>query len=119
MCGRFPPIVAPDVRPRSDIWNETEVHAFPFMRKEKGSAMTDGLWDKPVEVMVESSDHFRCVASSRDAVAFLMTSWPTKGGKSFSAARRACLAALDGKIADAQAKLVFVHAADEAGILKR
>ncbi|MDM9646768.1 DUF982 domain-containing protein [Rhizobium sp. S163] len=81
--------------------------------------MTDCLWDKPVELMIGNSDHFRCVGSSREAMAFLMTSWPTKGGRSFSAARRACLAALEGKITDAKAKHVFVHAADKAGILKR
>jgi hypothetical protein len=52
-------------------------------------------------------------------MAFLMTSWPSKRGKSFSAARRACLGALDGKIAGATAKLAFVLAAEEAGILKR
>jgi hypothetical protein len=80
--------------------------------------MSEDLWDKPVELMVDSADHFRCVACSRDAVAFLMTSWPTKGGKSFSAARRACLQALDGRIATATAKLAFVQAAEEAGILR-
>jgi hypothetical protein len=81
--------------------------------------MSTDLWDEPIELMIDNSDHFRCVSSSRDAMAFLMTSWPSKRGKSFSAARRACLAALNGKIAGATAKSVFVLAADEAGILKR
>ncbi len=80
--------------------------------------MSVDLWDKPIELMMDDADHFRCVGSNREAVAFLMTSWPTKGGKSFSVARRACLQALDGKMATAKAKLAFVHAAREAGILR-
>jgi len=81
--------------------------------------MSDDLWDKPIELVIDNADHFRCIGSSRDAVAFLMKSWPTKGGKSFSAARRACLGALDGKVATSAAKLAFVNAAEEAGILRR
>ncbi|TBY90450.1 DUF982 domain-containing protein [Rhizobium leguminosarum bv. viciae] len=81
--------------------------------------MSDDLWDKPIELMIENSDHFRSVRSTRDAMACLMTSWPTKGGKSFSAARRACLAAIDGKVASATAQLAFIRAAEEAGILRR
>ncbi|MGG7581132.1 DUF982 domain-containing protein [Rhizobium sp. Nf11,1] len=81
--------------------------------------MSSDLWDKPIELMIENSDHFRSVSSTRDAMAYLMTSWPTKGGKSFSAARRACLGAIDGKVDSATAKLAFVRAAEEAGILRR
>nr|WP_246763785.1 DUF982 domain-containing protein [Rhizobium bangladeshense] len=47
--------------------------------------------------MIENSDHFRSVSSTRDAMAYLMTSWPTKGGKSFSAARGACLGRSTGR----------------------
>lgn len=81
--------------------------------------MSDDLWDKPIELMIENSDHFRSVTSTRDAMACLLNSWPTKGGKSFSVARRACLAAIDGKVAKEKAKLAFIRAAEEAGILRR
>ncbi|MBY5682670.1 DUF982 domain-containing protein [Rhizobium leguminosarum] len=80
--------------------------------------MNDDLWDKPIELMIENSDHFRSIRGTRDAMACLMTSWPTKGGKAFSAARRACLAAIDGKVASEEAKLAFIRAAEEAGILR-
>ncbi|MDK4736955.1 DUF982 domain-containing protein [Rhizobium sp. CNPSo 3490] len=79
--------------------------------------MSSDLWDKPIELMIDS-DHFRSVGSSRDAMAYLMTSWPTKGGKSFSAVRRACLGAIDGKVDSATAKVAFIRAAREAGILR-
>lgn len=80
--------------------------------------MSGDLWDKPIELMIDNSDHFRSVGNTRDAMACLMTSWPTKGGKSFSAARRACLAALDGRAGSAKAKVAFIRAAEEAGILR-
>jgi hypothetical protein len=81
--------------------------------------MSDNLWDKPIELMIENSDHFRSVTSTRDALACLMNSWPTKGGKSLSAARRACLDSIEGKVAREQAQIAFIRAAEEAGILRR
>ncbi|MBP1845907.1 hypothetical protein J2046_004181 [Rhizobium petrolearium] len=80
--------------------------------------MIEDLWDKPIELMIENSDHFRSVSGSREAMACLMTCWPTTGGKHFSAARRACLGAIDGKLKGAVAHRAFVRAAEEAGILR-
>ena len=80
--------------------------------------MTEDLWDKPIELMIENSDHFRSVSGSREAVACLMTSWPTPAGKRFAAARRACLGAIEGKVKAAVARRAFIKAAEEAGILR-
>jgi hypothetical protein len=80
--------------------------------------MAVDLWDRCVELTIESADHFRCVSNSREAMECLSTCWPTKGGASFAAARKACLQSLDGKIGHEQAQAAFVNAALEAGILR-
>lgn len=80
--------------------------------------MSEDLWDKPIELMIENSDHFRSVIGTRDAMAYLMTSWPAQKSKRFAAARRACLGAIDGKVDSTAARLAFIRAAEEAGILR-
>ncbi|TDK37104.1 DUF982 domain-containing protein [Rhizobium deserti] len=76
------------------------------------------LWDNRVELMIENSDHFRCVSNSREAMECLSTCWPAKSGASFAAARKACLQSLTGKVDHRQAQAAFVRAAQEAGILR-
>ncbi len=80
--------------------------------------MSDDLWDSPVEVMIDDCDHYRSVGNNRDAIACLMKSWPTKGREASAAARRACLAAIDGTVGSETAKIAFVRAAEEAGVLR-
>ncbi|AXV16428.1 DUF982 domain-containing protein [Neorhizobium sp. SOG26] len=80
--------------------------------------MTEDLWDKPVELMIENSDHFRRVSNTREAIACLATSWPKDRCKVVAAARKVCLKALDGKATSAQAQAAFLRAAEDAGILR-
>ena len=61
------------------------------------SRMVTDIWNRPVEVIVESGDHFRTVHNSREALETLMTCWPTAKVASFSAARKSCLTAVRGK----------------------
>jgi hypothetical protein len=80
--------------------------------------MAVDIWDHSIELMIESSDHFRRVSNSREAMECLLTSWPVKSGKWFNLARKTCLRSLEGKADHVQAEAAFVKAAKEAGILR-
>jgi len=80
--------------------------------------MTEDLWDKPIELVVENSDHFHCVSNSREAIAFLTTSWPGGRDAAYAAARRACMKAIEGKVRTEEAQAAFISAAEKAGILR-
>ena len=80
--------------------------------------MTDDLWDKPVELMIENSDHFHRVSNSREAVACLAKCWPGEHDSAYAAARRICMKALNGKARSEEAQAAFLKAADGAGILR-
>lgn len=81
--------------------------------------MADDLWDKPVELMIESSDHFHTVGNAREAVACLMTRWPTARDNAFAEARKLCMKAVDGTSSSDQARAAFIAAAQTAGILRQ
>lgn len=80
--------------------------------------MADDIWDKPIELMVDNSDHFHCVGNSREAMAFLATRWPGDRDAAYATARRACLKAIEGKARTDEARAAFISAADKAGILR-
>jgi hypothetical protein len=80
--------------------------------------MTDDLWDRPVELMIENSDHFHQVRSSREAIACLMSSWPGDHTTGFAKARRTCMNAINGKARCEDAQAAFLKAAEEAGLLR-
>ena len=80
--------------------------------------MATEIWSTPIEVAVNGGDHFKSVCNSREALEALMTSWPAKGGRSFSAAKRACLKSLSGEATPASAARAFQEAAGKAGILR-
>jgi hypothetical protein len=81
--------------------------------------MDTSIWDANVELTTESDDHFHVVRSAREAVAFLMTSWPNNKGLSYAKAKRACLDAVNGIRPNAEARAAFEAAAAEAGILRQ
>ena len=81
--------------------------------------MSVDIWDHSVELMIENSDHFRRVGSSREAMECLLTSWPVKEGKWFTIARKRCLQSIEGKVNQAEAEAAFIKAAEEAGILRQ
>ncbi|MBW6425452.1 DUF982 domain-containing protein [Rhizobium sp. XQZ8] len=80
--------------------------------------MSTELWEPTVEVSLDCGDHFKSVSNSREALACLMTCWPTRGGKAFAAARRACMGAVDGRVDSGVAEKAFRKAAADAGILR-
>jgi Protein of unknown function (DUF982) len=80
--------------------------------------MTDDLWDKPVELMIDNSDHFHRVSNSREAVACLKTAWPAERCGAVAVARKACLMAIEGKGSREAAQSAFMKAAAKAGILR-
>nr|CAD6412851.1 hypothetical protein REQ54_01073 [Rhizobium sp. Q54] len=78
--------------------------------------MTD-LWTKPIEVAIDSPDHFKSVKNSRDALACLLSCWPDRSGVAYTQAKRACLQAIDGTGDPGAAEKAFLLAAEEVGIL--
>jgi hypothetical protein len=81
--------------------------------------MDTSIWDANVELTTENDDHSHVVRSAREAVAFLMTSWPNNKGPSYAIAKRACLDAVNGTRPNAEARATFEAAAAEAGILRQ
>lgn len=81
--------------------------------------MTNDLWDKPVEVMIENTDHFYRVSNSREAIACLKTVWPSDRCSVVASARKACLLAIEGRGSRDAAQSAFMRAAADAGILRR
>lgn len=58
----------------------------------------------------------RVVFDTVEAAQVLMGEWPTDTGVSLTAAKRACLAALEGKQPAESARAAFLKAAKEAGL---
>lgn len=81
--------------------------------------MMTELWDPAVEIAIDNGDHFKSITNTRDALAWLMTSWPKQGGKTFAAARRACIEAIEGRVDASAAAEAFKEAAAEVGILRQ
>jgi hypothetical protein len=77
------------------------------------------LWDHRVELKTDGGDHFQCISGSREAMEYMISSWPVKGGSQLAAARKVCLKAIEGEASAAEAEAAFVRAAEEAGILRR
>ncbi len=77
------------------------------------------LWNKPVEVELGRIGHFRAITSTREAAECLLTRWPESAGPAHAAARRACLAVLEGKAEPEVARQAFIDAAEESGIFVR
>ncbi|PSS62469.1 DUF982 domain-containing protein [Ensifer sp. NM-2] len=74
------------------------------------------IWDVNVELKIDG--RFHVIRSAREAVAFLMKSWPETKSTSYATARKACLAAAEGMVPSAEARAAFEAAAKEAGILR-
>ena len=81
--------------------------------------MSVEIWSAPIEVTVDCGDHFKSVANSRDALACLMTCWPSRGGRAFAIARKACTGAIHGRVEASVAEEAFKAAAFDAGVLRR
>ncbi|MBD0417488.1 DUF982 domain-containing protein [Oryzicola mucosus] len=69
--------------------------------------MDDGWFDEPVSVMIEGASKIRNVSSAREAAECLLFRWPSTGGRSHHAARKACLAVLEGQKKSIVARRAF------------
>jgi hypothetical protein len=78
--------------------------------------MSCDLWERPVEVTIDHGDHFKTIRNCRDAIAYMMTSWPDDKKASFSRARRLCLKAVEGGATTIEAAAAFEAAAKDAGL---
>ncbi len=81
--------------------------------------MDEKRFDRPVRVEMGGPGKIRTVTTTREAAECLLYSWPTDGGRRHLAARKACMAVLDGLKEARSARLAFENAAEEADILVR
>ncbi len=65
----------------------------------------------------KTSSVVRQVSTTAEAAHHLLYNWPIEGGRKHLAARRACMAVLEGLKAAHVARTAFAEAADEADIL--
>lgn len=79
--------------------------------------MRIALWDRSIEIRLASAHHLVCVNNSRDALRYLKTEWPVKGGKSQAAARTACKGSISGSVTATIAMEAFESAARDADML--
>jgi hypothetical protein len=79
---------------------------------------TGELWSAPVELCVESGDHFESVRNCREALACLGARWPASHDETFASARKKCLMAIERKAGGEQARDAFIRAAKTAGLLR-
>jgi hypothetical protein len=78
--------------------------------------MNDVLFSRPVHVNLRSTE--RQVASSWEALECLRDQWPEWArGRSYRAACRICLDALDGWRGSQEARKAFLKAAHRAGLI--
>jgi Protein of unknown function (DUF982) len=70
-----------------------------------------------VTIELDKSSELRNVSSVTEAADVLWMQWPKQKGKKLSAARQACLDAIEGKRTVDEARAAFVAAAKEAKIL--
>jgi hypothetical protein len=68
-------------------------------------------------LLADRGARIRNVTSTREAAELLLTRWPVDGGQKHLAARKACLAVLQGQREAIEARKAFAAAAEEAGIL--
>ncbi|PWE52121.1 DUF982 domain-containing protein [Metarhizobium album] len=80
--------------------------------------MSTELWHSKIEVTTDCGNHFKNIGNSRDALAFLIKNWPNRGGRSYAAAKKACIEALHGRVKSSVAAEAFKLAAAEAGIIR-
>lgn len=81
--------------------------------------MPNLFFSSPVRVMVDPRGATADVVSTvRRAAELLLEDWPAGGGPALTAAKAACLAALEGTGTVAAARAAFVAAAKEADVLR-
>lgn len=78
----------------------------------------DQRFDRPVKILTgRHATVVRQVTSTAEAADYLLHKWPVSGGNKHLAARKACMAVLQGLKASHVARKAFAEAADEADIL--
>jgi hypothetical protein len=74
------------------------------------------VWTKEVTLRFTSTSREVVISGTRAAFKLLSTRWPVTSGAKFWAAQEVCLAALDGRASDEEARGAFIEAAAEAKI---
>ena len=77
-------------------------------------------WDKAVELELHGAGKYRIVKSTEEAAESLLYRWPgVKTGPAWIRAQKACLEALEGRMAGRHVRTAFIAAAAEAKISVR
>jgi hypothetical protein len=80
--------------------------------------MDEKAFDRPVQIITgQHGSVIRRIDTTMQAVDYLLHRWPRPGGAKHLAARKACMAVLEGLKKSHVARKAFEAAADEADIL--
>ncbi|WP_105430197.1 DUF982 domain-containing protein [Neorhizobium sp. T6_25] len=79
--------------------------------------MFDVDWAVPVSVELHGPGDHDLIFCTRDAADCLLHEWPTEDGENFHEALRMFMLVLDGRAEPEEARMAFVAAANEAGLL--
>jgi hypothetical protein len=88
-----------------------------FFESRVARSLPEKFFNKPVRVDLGPGARAKVVGSTRTAAECLLHSWPKDWGQQHRAAREACIAVLKGEEQPEFARLAFIEAASEAGIL--
>ncbi len=80
-------------------------------------SLPEKFFNKPVRLDLGLGARAKVIGSTRTAAECLLHSWPQDWGQQHRAAREACIAVLKGEQPPEFARLAFIEAAREAGIL--
>jgi hypothetical protein len=80
-------------------------------------SLPEKFFNKPVRVDLGPGARAKVIGSMRTAAECLLHSWPQDWGQQHRAAREACIAVLKGEQPPEFARLAFIEAARDAGIL--
>ena len=76
-------------------------------------------WSRPITFEAPRLGQHRTIASTQEAARVLINDWPIQKGRQLKAARKACLAVLEGKKPPSEARNAFIAAAVEADVFVR
>lgn len=77
------------------------------------------IWTRPVVFDDAPQGIAGEFARTEEALAALISSWPSKMGREYRSAKAVCEAALAGRARHDEAREAFLYAADEVGMFAR
>lgn len=81
-----------------------------------GMSDFDRNWPAGVDIALDDMDGYQTISSTREAALFLIESWPSRQGRAYARALKACLDVIADEETDEVARTAFIAAVEEAKI---